>query len=328
MAVSLADHSRRLLRSVGTALVQWFDADHAPMGAEAMRAEPDRVDWMRCLPFMILHLGCLGVIWTGASLFAVATAVVLYAVRMFAVTGIFHRYFSHKTYHVSRAGQFLLAVFGGTAVQRGALWWAYHHRHHHRHSDEAEDAHSPHVHGFWWSHIGWITSRRNFPTDYSTVRDLAKYPELVFLNRFDSLVPALFAGAIWVLGWQLEKHAPGLHTNGWQLLVWGFFISTTALFHGTSCINSLAHLMGRRRYQTEDDSRNSAILAVITLGEGWHNNHHRYQSAARNGFFWWEFDITYYVLRALSWTGFIWNLNPVPAAVMTEGKSQRGADHG
>ena len=309
----------RLARAL-TATVQWIDADYAPGGAAAMRAEPDRIDWMRCLPFLVLHLGCLGVIWVGASWFAVGAALALYWIRMFAVTGIFHRYFSHKTYNTSRFGQFLLALYGGTTVQRGALWWAYHHRHHHRHSDKETDAHSPHVHGFWWSHIGWITSRRNFPTDYSQIPDLAKFPELVFLNRFDVVVPALFAGALWALGAVLHHLAPGWHTSGGQLLVWGFFVSTTALFHGTASINSLAHLMGRRRYHTSDDSRNSFILAIITLGEGWHNNHHRYQSSTRNGFYWWDIDITYYGLRALSWTGLIWGLKAVPASVLAEGE--------
>jgi stearoyl-CoA desaturase (Delta-9 desaturase) len=240
------------------------------------------------------------------------------------VTGVYHRYFSHKTYSTSRPMQFVLALLGGTTVQRGPLWWAYHHRHHHQHSDEEEDAHSPHVHGFLWSHIGWITSRRNFPTDYSKVRDLDKFPELVFLNRFDAIVPFLFAVSLFALGGFLHVHAPGLHTGSWQLLVWGFFISTTALFHGTSCINSMAHIMGKRRFKTEDDSRNSFILALITLGEGWHNNHHRYMSATRNGFYWWEIDITYYLLKGLSWTGLIWGLKTVPASVLAEGAH---ADH-
>jgi stearoyl-CoA desaturase (delta-9 desaturase) len=312
------------IRRVLTALTQWVDADYCPEGTEKMRQEPDRVDWVRVMPFVVLHLGCLGVFWVGWSGFAVGLAIALYFVRMFAVTGIYHRYFSHKTYSTSRIGQFLLAVWGGTTVQRGPLWWAYHHRHHHRHSDEPEDAHSPHVHGFWWSHIGWITSRRNFPTDYSQVKDLAKYPELIFLNRFDIIVPVLFASAIYGLGVLLEAYAPGLGTNGAQLLIWGFFISTTALFHGTSCINSMAHLMGRRRYRTSDDSRNSFILALICLGEGWHNNHHRYQSATRNGFYWWEIDPTYYGLKALSWTGLIWGFKAVPESVLAEG---RHAEH-
>jgi len=313
-----------VLRRFGAAFVRWFDADHTPDDPAKMRAEADRVDWPRCIPFIILHGGCLGVLWVGWSPFAVGAAVALYFVRMFAVTGIYHRYFSHKTYSTSRFGQFLLALWGATAVQRGALWWAYHHRHHHQHSDDSEDVHSPHVHGFWWSHIGWITSRRNFPTDYSKVRDLAKYPELVLLNRFDTVIPILLAIALFVAGGFLAHVAPALHTTGPQLLVWGFFISTTALFHGTNCINSMAHLMGRRRFDTTDDSRNSFILALITLGEGWHNNHHRYMSCTRQGFYWWEIDITYYGLKALSYTGFIWNLKPVPDSILEEAAR---ADH-
>jgi len=290
-----------------------------------MRAEPDRVDWLRCLPFIFLHAGCLGVLWTGWSPVAVGSAVALYVLRMFAVTGFYHRYFSHRTYRTSRLGQFLLAVCGATAVQRGALWWAYHHRHHHQHSDDPADTHSPRVHGFWWSHLGWITSRRNFPTDYTKVRDLARYPELVWLNRFDTVVPILFATGLWGLGALLERVAPGLHTTRWQMLTWAFFISTTALFHGTSCINSLAHVIGRRRFATGDDSRNSWILAAITLGEGWHNNHHRHMSSTRQGFLWWEFDPTYYGLKLLSYTGLIRDLQPVPATVVAEARRADGA---
>jgi stearoyl-CoA desaturase (delta-9 desaturase) len=324
MSSSAVSPSLPLWRRALTAVVQWIDSDYCPEGAEKLRQEPDRVDWVRVMPFVVLHLGCLGVIWVGASAFAVWAAVALYFVRMFAVTGIYHRYFSHKTYSTSRLGQFLLALWGGTTVQRGALWWAYHHRHHHLHSDDPEDAHSPHVHGFLWSHIGWITSRRNFPTDYSKIKDLAKFPELVWLNRFDLVVPIVFAASLFGLGQLLAAFAPALGTNGWQLLVWGFFVSTTALFHGTACINSMAHLMGRRRFQTGDDSRNSFILALITLGEGWHNNHHRYQSATRNGFYWWEIDPTYYGLRMLAWIGFIRGLKPVPQSVLNEGAH---ADH-
>jgi len=318
--------TRFTVRKFLGSLIQWIDSDHTTEPAEIVRAQPDGVNLVRCIPFVILHLGCLAVIWTGGSWFAVGVAAALYFIRMFAVTGIYHRYFSHKTYSTSRFGQFLLALLGATCVQRGALWWAYHHRHHHQHSDEPEDAHSPHVHGFWWSHIGWITSRRNFPTDYSKVRDLARYPELVFLNRFDILVPVLFATALFLTGNWLEQVAPALHTNGAQMLVWGFFISTTVLFHGTSCINSLAHLMGNRRFATDDDSRNSFILSLITLGEGWHNNHHRYMSATRQGFYWWEIDITYYLLKMLSWTGFIWDLKAVPASIYREAEVNHHQD--
>ena len=297
---------------------QWFDSDHSSISPEAVRAAPDKPEMARCVTLAIVHLGCLGPIWVGWSWFSVGACLFLYFIRMFAVTGIYHRYFSHKTYSTSRGGQFFLALWGATAVQRGALWWAAHHRHHHQHSDEPEDAHSPHVHGLIWSHIGWITSNRNFPTDYSQVRDLAKYPELVLLNRFDMVIPLLYAFGLYGLGALLERIAPGLHTSGAQLLIWGLFISTVLLFHGTSCINSLAHIIGRRRFNTKDGSRNSFILALITLGEGWHNNHHRYQSATRNGFYWWEFDPTYYGLKMLSWTGLIWGLKPVPASIYAE----------
>ena len=302
-------------RRVATAFVQWIDSDYCPDGAEKMRLEPDRVDWVRVMPFVFLHAGCIGVIWAGASAFAVWSAVALYFIRMFAVTGIHHRYFSHKTYSTSRFGQFLLAVFAGTTVQRGSLWWAYHHRHHHLHSDGPEDAHSPHVHGFWWSHIGWITSRRNFPTDYTKIKDLAKYPELVWLNRFDLVVPILFAASLFGLGAILERFAPGLGTNGWQMLVWGFFISTVLTYHGTFCINSFVHLYGSRRFKTTDSSRNSLLFALITLGEGWHNNHHYYPGSERQGFYWWEIDISHYVLVVLSWMGLVWELRTPPERV-------------
>jgi stearoyl-CoA desaturase (delta-9 desaturase) len=299
-------------------LVQWFDADYGADDLAKLQDRPDKVDWVRCIPFVVLHVGCLGVIWTGWSWFAVGAAVFLYFARMFAVTGFFHRYFAHRTFSTSRAWQFVLAVWGGACVQRGALWWAATHRHHHQHSDEEDDLHSPRQHGFLWSHVGWITSGKNFPTDYRRVKDLTKYPELVFLNRFDILVPFLFALGLFGLGKLLQAYAPSLGVTGWQLLVWGFFISTTALFHGTASINSLAHVFGRKRYPTADDSRNSFLLALITMGEGWHNNHHKHMGTVRQGFYWWELDLTYYLLKAMSWTGLIWNLRPVPADAYEE----------
>jgi len=281
---------------------------------KAIKDQSDRIVWGRTIGFGAMQLACLGVIWTGWSGFAVASAIFLYFIRMFAVTGFYHRYFSHRTFSTSRAWQFVLALWGATCVQKGALWWAYTHRHHHQHSDDEDDKHSPRQHGFRWSHIGWIASARNFPTDYSRVKDLAKYPELVFLNRFDTLVPILFAVSLFLLGSVLKRVAPGLGTDGPQMLVWGFFISTTALFHGTSCINSMAHIWGGRRYETGDDSRNSLLLSLITLGEGWHNNHHKHMGCTRQGFYGWEVDITYSLLKVMSGTGLIWDLRPVPAS--------------
>jgi stearoyl-CoA desaturase (delta-9 desaturase) len=247
-----------------------------------------------------MHAMCLGVFWVGWSWTAVAVAGGLYVVRMFSVTAFYHRYFSHRTFTTSRVAQFAFAVLGASCSQRGPLWWAAHHRRHHKHSDTPEDVHSPRHHGLWWAHMGWITAPANFPTDFSQIPDLAKYRELRFLDRFDVLVPLALAVTLFLLG-------------GAQLLIWGFFVSTVVLFHCTCFINSLAHLMGRRRYTTEDDSRNSLVLALVTFGEGWHNNHHRYPGATRQGHRWWEIDLTFYGLWLLSRLGVIWDLHPVPS---------------
>jgi stearoyl-CoA desaturase (delta-9 desaturase) len=295
-----------------TALYRWIDSDYFPNGPQAELDKPDVLDWRRAMSFVFIHAGCLAVFLVGWSWTAVWAAVALYFVRMFAVTGIYHRYFSHRTYKTSRAGQLILAVLGNTAVQRGALWWAATHRHHHLHSDDEHDAHSPRQHGFLWSHIGWMTSSRNFPTDYSRIKDLARFPELVFLNRFDLLVPALFGAACWGVGSALHAFRPDLGVTGAQLFIWVFFISTTFLLHGTLFINSLAHVYGSRRYETTDTSRNSFLLALITLGEGWHNNHHHCMTTVRQGFYWYEIDVSFYILKMLSWTGFVWDLRPVP----------------
>jgi stearoyl-CoA desaturase (delta-9 desaturase) len=281
-------------------IVQWFDTAAPPATAHVVS---HRVDWLRVLPFAAMHLACLGVIWVGTSWTAVAVAVGLYVIRMFAITGFYHRYFSHRTYETSRPMQFVFAVLGATSVQRGPLWWAAHHRKHHRHADTEADVHSPRQHGFWWSHMGWITAAENFPTDLRQVPDLARYPELRFLDRFDILVPLLLATTLFLVG-------------GAQLLIWGFFVSTVVLFHCTCFINSLAHQLGQRRFPTDDDSRNSLLLSLITFGEGWHNNHHWYPGAARQGFYWWEVDLTFYGLWLLSRLGLIRNLHPVPARVL------------
>lgn len=295
-------------------LVRWFDSW---AGVEGIReTDPQHVDWSRVVPFVVLHLMCLGVIWVGWSWVAVGTAASLYVIRMFAITGFYHRYFPHRAFKTSRWCQFAFALLGAAAVQRGPLWWAAHHRNHHRHSDEAADVHSPNQHGLLWSHMGWITSRPNFVTRRRLVSDLDLYPELRFLDRFDIIVPVLLAVGLFAFGSLLNAATPGLGTSGAQMLIWGFFISTVVLFHGTNTINSLAHQFGSQRYQTGDESRNNFWLALVTLGEGWHNNHHHYPASARQGFYWWEVDLTYYGLVLLSWLGLIWDLKPVPARVL------------
>ena len=300
---------------------RWLDSDYRREDLPDPSQLPAKVNWQRTLPFIFLHLGCLAVFWVGISPVAVGACVFLYLIRMFAITGFYHRYFSHKTFKTSRFVQFAFAVLGNSSMQRGPLWWAATHRHHHKHSDHEEDIHSPVVSGFLWSHIGWLTSMKNFPTAYKSVPDLSKYPELVFLNRYDQTVPFVYGLLMLGVGWVLERFFPMLGVTVGQFFIWSFFISTTVLLHGTLFINSLAHVWGRRRYETDDDSRNSWLLTFITLGEGWHNNHHRYPHSVRQGFCWWELDMTYYGLKILSWTGLIWDLRPVPKAVVEEGVS-------
>jgi stearoyl-CoA desaturase (Delta-9 desaturase) len=297
--------------AIPAALMRWFDNEVQP---EDVR-DPEAIDWLRVLPFIGLHLACLGVLWVGFSWFALAVALALYALRMFAITGFYHRYFSHRAFRTSRPLQFVFALIGAASVQRGPLWWAAHHRHHHRNSDQHEDLHSPVRHGFFRAHMGWFLTRGAFATDREAVRDLARYPELRLLDRFDIAVPVLLAGLLFTLGSWLETAAPQLGTSGPQLLVWGFFVSTVVLFHATVTINSLAHQFGSRRFETRDNSRNNWWLALLTFGEGWHNNHHFYPGSARQGFRWWELDLTYVGLRLMQCCGLVWDLKPVPAGL-------------
>ncbi|MFZ5712802.1 MAG: acyl-CoA desaturase [Bradyrhizobium sp.] len=255
------------------------------------------------LPFLLIHAGCVAAIWTGVSWQAVGLCVALYWLRMFAITAGYHRYFSHRAYATSRVFQFILAFLAQSSAQKSVLWWAAKHRHHHLHSDTAQDVHSPRHKGFLYSHVGWIFYRQHDGTDLVKVADLASYPELMWLHRLELLPAAALAGLCFIVA-------------GWSGLVVGFLWSTVLLYHATFCINSLAHVHGRKRYVTGDDSRNNWLLALLTMGEGWHNNHHAYQASARQGFYWYEIDLTYYVLVVLSWFGIVRDLKMPPAQVL------------
>lgn len=252
------------------------------------------------LLFIAVHFVCLSAIWLGVTWQAFTLCLVMFFVRKFGITGAYHRYFSHRSYKTSRAFQFILAFIGGASAQKGALWWAAHHRHHHKHSDTEEDLHSAKLEGFYWSHVGWVLSTEYEEYDDKSVQDLTKYPELVFLDKYHWIPPVSAAVLCYLIG-------------GWIGLVWGFFISTVVLYHTTFAINSLCHMFGNRRYETGEHSKNSLWLAFLTLGEGWHNNHHHYPVSCRQGFFWWEIDITYYVLKTLSFFRIVWDLKAPPA---------------
>jgi stearoyl-CoA desaturase (delta-9 desaturase) len=255
--------------------------------------------WVRSLPFLSLHLACLAVFFTGVHTVDVILCASLYFLRMFGITAGYHRYFAHRSYKTSRPFQFVLAWLGCSAMQKGPLWWAAHHRHHHKYSDTKDDVHSPITNTFWWSHMGWLFTPTYEPTNWKLIRDWARFPELRWLNS-----------AHWVPGIALAVLC--YLVGGWSALVFGFIFSTIVLYHGVFCVNSLCHIFGTRRYQTTDQSRNNWFVALFTLGEGWHNNHHYYQSSANQGFFWWEIDISYYIIKLLSVFGLVWDVRKPP----------------
>ncbi len=250
------------------------------------------------IPFLVLHAAALAVLiwspWTAAGFAWFAGS---YFLRMFGVTAGYHRYFSHRSYRLGRISQFIMAFLAQASAQKGILWWAAHHRTHHRRSDQEGDIHSPVRNGFWWSHVGWVISNKYDAIEPGSVKDFARYPELVWLNRHHWVPTVVYAAGLFAIG-------------GWHTFLWGYVLATVALYHGTFSINSIAHVWGFRRFKTGDDSRNNLLLALLTLGEGWHNNHHFSSSSCRQGYRWWEVDITYYVLKLLSALGIAHDLRP------------------
>jgi stearoyl-CoA desaturase (Delta-9 desaturase) len=269
----------------------------------------ERINWRSSVPFIVLHFIPLLAIWTGITPTAVILFAVTYFGRMFLVTAGYHRYFSHRSFRLGRVSQFLLAFGGTMAAQKGPLWWAANHRAHHRYADTESDIHSP-QRGFWWSHVGWILCDKYGATRLDEIKDFARYPELRFLNKRDWIGPWALGFACYLIG-------------GWSGLVVGFFASTIALWHSTFLVNSLAHVFGRRVYETPDTSRNSLLIALVTGGEGWHNNHHRYPASARQGFRWWQIDTTYYGLQLLAALGVVRDLRRPPARVLAEARPTR-----
>lgn len=280
------------------------------------RCSSDQPDNKRLIALAAMHLGCLGVLWTGWSWTAIALAFLLYVVRAFGLTAFYHRYFSHRAFRTSRWFQFIGASLGTLAMQKGPLWWAAHHREHHRSSDHEGDVHSPHVYSFLWAHMGWFLTPDNNRTRSELVKDWMRFPELRLLDQFAPVVAILYGSSLYLLGQILAERLPQLNTNGAMLFVWGFFLSTVLLYHATYSVNSFAHLFGTRRFATKDQSRNNAFVALLTLGEGWHNNHHQYPASARQGFFWWEVDATYYILLMLQALGLVWGLKAVPRRLL------------
>lgn len=283
----------------------------------------EEIDLLRSWAFVLVHLGAAAALFTGISTAAVVAGLVTYWVRLFGITGGYHRYFSHRSFETGRTFRFVLAWLGASAAQNGPLWWVSHHRLHHRHADTEDDIHPPGIRGLWWAHAGWILCRKYKGYDRSVVRDLAEAPELRLLGRYHLLAPISLAVLLFGVGWWLEASHPGLGTGPWQMVGWGFFVSTVLLYHTTFLVNSVAHAVGPRRFSTDDESRNNWLVALLTLGEGWHNNHHRWPTSERQGFYWWEVDVTHYVLRVMERAGLVWDLREPPEEIYDEAEGRR-----
>eukprot|EP00698_Gefionella_okellyi_P002737 TRINITY_DN12602_c0_g1_i1.p1 TRINITY_DN12602_c0_g1~~TRINITY_DN12602_c0_g1_i1.p1 ORF type:complete len:289 (-),score=25.50 TRINITY_DN12602_c0_g1_i1:73-939(-) len=275
--------------------------------------DDDNVDWAGSIPLLALHIGALaGLLIFPITLSGVLLCTSTYIVRMWSLTTFSHRYFSHRTFKTSRAFQLFMGVMSTLTVQNGILWWASNHRHHHKYTDREEDLHSPKQKGFWWSHFGWVMSRRVRTTNFDMIRDLTRFPELVWLHEHWRIPVLLSLAAFYIFG-------------GMWAVYWGFIMGVAVFHHGTFTVNSLAHMWGTQRYNTGDTSRNNWFVAIITMGEGWHNNHHHYEGSAAQGFFWWELDVSFYVLRVMAAVGLVWDLRLPPKHVVMQ---QIGAKEG
>jgi stearoyl-CoA desaturase (delta-9 desaturase) len=263
--------------------------------------------------YILLHLGCFGILYTGVSAEAMAVLCVAFLIRALGVSIVYHRYFAHRSFRTSRLMQFCLGLYGSLTVLGGLLWWAQTHREHHRHADTPDDIHSPAFHGFIYSHCGWFLDDRHRSLDLSKVRDLARFPELIWLERLDVLSKLSYiACCYWLFG------IVGV--------VWGFFVPAVIVLQMVHWIQSVSHSIGGyRRYASLDDSRNHWLFGIISFGEGFHHNHHCFPNSARLGLHWWEFDASYFVLLALEWSGLIWDLK-VPTRKAPPGRDKMERD--
>lgn len=276
------------------------------------RLPGEKLSLLVSLPFISVHIGALFALTISPSPFALFMVFLMYFIRMFGITAGFHRFFSHKTFKTSRTFQFILAYLATSSAQMGPIWWASHHRHHHKYTDEIEDPHTPTLKGFFWAHVGWIMSPSNVPTKEEYVGDLKRFPELRFLDKYHYLAPFSMAVSLFALGEYMALNHSQYGTNGIELLMWGFFVSTVILYHATFTVNSVCHVFGYRTYDTKDGSVNNWLVAILTLGEGWHNNHHAFPNSERQGHKWYQIDICHYILWSLSKIGIVWDIRDVP----------------
>lgn len=269
----------------------------------------------------LVHFATLGVFFVPWNGRIVLWAAITYFFRVFAWEAGSHRYFSHRSYKTSRVFQSVLAVLAAASGQRGPIWWAASHRAHHRTSDTPDDPHSPVHRGFWHAHLGWVLDSGNADTNLDHAKDLARFPELVWINKYHYVFPYILLLAIFCVG--QYTNAFGATGQGLAATFWIFFLSTVLSLHATFAVNTLTHgikpgLINQRRYATDDTTTNNWLLCIPTMGASWHNNHHRYMNAARAGFHWWQLDLAYLVLRVLAALRIVWDLKAVPSHILHE----------
>ena len=289
----------------------------------SIRRVPRKFDYLTISQFAFLHAGCLLLFWAGVSWIAIAACIAFYCLRIFAVSAGYHRYFSHRSFKTGRIFQFLLALVGCMANQKGPLWWAAHHRYHHSHADRVTDVHSPSRHGFWWAHCLWIFDMQYRRADPKLMANFIQFAELRVMDKLYLAPPLLAATFFFLLGVVLNRLYPELQTSGAQMLGWGFFVSTVLVHHAIYSANSIAHSLGSRRFESTDTSRNNLFVALLTFGDGWHNNHHYYPRSARHGFYWWEIDFTHYLLKGLSYLGIVWDLQTPPERIYVKATTDK-----
>ena len=266
------------------------------------------ISYSNATRIILFHLSVVLVFISGYSFTALITFLVLFLVRLFVITGFFHRYYSHRSYQTSRWFQFLLTFIGTSAGQQGPLSWATSHITHHQHADAEDDPHSPVLNSGFYAHIGWLLQKDALSTNDKIVKPFTKYPEIVFLDRYHYIGTTSLIISLALLGMLLSEHYPELGTSALQLVSWGFILSTLLILHGACLVNSVGHLYGYRRFKTKDNSHNVWWLFPLTLGDNWHNNHHHAPKSASFSYAWWEVDIIYLCILILEKLGLVWNV--------------------
>lgn len=297
----------------------------SPGGIQMGRSQTESgVVWTTAVFMGIFHLGAFAALfffsWTNLII-----AAVLYLLAVDCGIGMgYHRLLVHRGYQVPKAVEYFLTVCGTLALEGGPIAWVATHRIHHRHSDQPGDPHTPRE-GTWWAHMGWIITGRALNTQTEALAhyapDLARDRVQVWLSKYH-WVPLLILG----IGLFAAGTLAGGLRGGIGLFLWAIFLRVTIGLHATWLVNSATHLHGARRFRTQDDSRNNWWVALLTGGEGWHNNHHANPVSARHGLAWYEFDPNYYGILLLKKLGLAKHVRTAKFARRNRSRTARATD--